>query len=98
MREEERRAASDHTARLQDIEIVVEGDFAERHDHAHVGKDFELSFEKRPAVPDFLGCGLVTGRRAAGGSGNEDVVERKSVVAVRADGAGGETIFVEGAI
>src|ERR1017187_2038703 len=70
-----RGAAADEAARLEDVEIIVEGDLAQGHDHSERGKQIELAFEVGAAIADLFGQRFVGGgggrgyRRGVGGWG-----------------------------
>src|ERR1035438_9087027 len=62
--ENEWGAARDDAAGLQDVEVDVEGNLAERDDHPQVGQQFQFTLQPGPAVSQFLRCGLIAGRGA----------------------------------
>ena len=60
--ENERRAAPDQSAGFQSIQVDVERDLTERHDHFQVGQQFQFALEVGAAVAQFLGGFVVGGR------------------------------------
>jgi hypothetical protein len=72
--EDEIGAASDQAAGLQDVEIRVEGDFAESDHDPKVWEQVELALEEGTAIAEFVRGGLVSRGSAAGGGGDERVL------------------------
>lgn len=96
--EGKRGAAGDDAAGLEDVEVDIEGDFAEGDDDFEAGEQVEFALEVGTAVAEFLGGGFIAGRGAVGGGGDVEVVELESVLEGDGDGLGGEAGFVEDAV
>src|SRR5579872_6069373 len=98
MSEYERGPALDQTAFLEDGQIIVEGDAAERDNGFYVGQQIELLFEVPAAGDNLLGRRLVAGGRASGGGGDVDVGQRQAVIARAAVRLGCKAFVIERAV
>src|SRR5215469_5604633 len=71
---------------LQGIQISIEPDLPQRHDHLAVFQSRKFGVEVRCAVPEFLGKGLIVRWSTAYGGGDVEIAKHESVVAVRGVG------------
>ena len=55
------RTAGDGAARFQDVEIIIERNFAEGDDHFEIGQQLQFAFEEGTAIADFVRGGLFPG-------------------------------------
>lgn len=79
--ESEERAGSNHAALLEDVEVAVPGDFAERQDRLRL-QDFQFALKITSAIQDFSRERLIFRRGAAACCGDVGVVELQAVFAV----------------
>lgn len=97
MSEFETRARSDHAALLEDVEIAIPGDFAERKNRFRL-KNLDLAFQVSAAIQDFSRERFVFWRSAAAGCGDVSIFELEAVIAVKGSGLIREACFVEGGV
>lgn len=89
------RFAFEHTPTLQIVQIGIKANFSQRDYDLQFLQAFNFAIQIRRAVGQLLRQGLVVGRCAAGGGGDEQVVELEPVVPVGGRGLIGEAGFVE---
>lgn len=91
------RAGSDHSTLLEDVEVGVPRDFAERQD-CFGFKNLEFALQIIAAIQDFSRERFIVRRGAAAGCGDVCVFELQAVVAVKGSGLVRETCFVQGGV
>jgi hypothetical protein len=72
--------AANYASVAQDVEVVIEGEFAQRYDYANIGEQVQFALKKVAAAGDFIAGWLVTRWRAANRHRDVCVTEFKSVV------------------
>src|ERR1043165_9699111 len=88
----------DTSAILQNRQVEVEGNTAERHEDAKIGKEVELGFEPSPAVVQLPQGRFVIGRRAMDCGRDAGIMKLQPVVSGMAFHLAGEAGFIEDAV